>query len=126
MFTTTVGVLLDAQNILRKLSQTPMQAALSFKIARILTEIENHMVTYKKIENEVITRYAEKDSDGKVKTREDGGIIIPAEDIASFQEEISKLRACEVTFNCDKIPTEAFNTINATPIEAIALMKFVE
>lgn len=125
MIKVTVNELLEAQPVLNKITYTEMRAALSFRIMRAIKALDEIVKDVRDSYNQLIEKYAERDSDGNIVTVEKG-IKIQEEFLTAFNNEYDALMATEIEVGMEPMPVEVLDHVEVTPYQAIMLDKFFE
>lgn len=79
--------LYDMEPILTKISKTTMPGYVALKYARFLRTIKEEIELSQSVRQELIVRYAEKDSEGKIVFTEDNGIKINSDQIEEANKD---------------------------------------
>lgn len=125
MIKLTLNDIMRAVQPLRQLSEKSFRGATSFKIARLIRELDNELQLFDKNRMEVIKKYAETDEDGRMKEK-DGNVQILEGEIDNCNKELQELFEAEVEINAEKIPIEVFESIELSPAQALELEAIID
>lgn len=111
---------------INNLLEVDINAAMAFKLARIIKEISSIFEDKKSTEDKLIEKWAELDESGNIKIAKDengsdisGSVVI--KDIKKFNEEMSNLGSVINELNAEKIRFEDLNLETAKIKELIML-----
>jgi hypothetical protein len=121
MITMTINELMTVIPALRELTTKPFKGATSFKIARLIRELDKENVLFEEARAKLIETYGLRDENQQLMINEDGSIKIQEDKIEACNLEIISLLSASIEINAEKIPIEAFNDIELSPIQAAAV-----
>lgn len=121
MIKITVEELLNIAPILRDLSNKPFKGSITFKIARLMRELDREISLFEEARKSVIEKYGVKGEDGSLIFFENNSIQIQEDKLQECNEEMKNLLITEIEINAEKISIEAFDDIEITPSQAIVL-----
>lgn len=104
--------------ILRQVMNKNFKGSVSFKIGRLVRELDKELKLFEKERERLIEKYAEKDGNGNLIFT---GKNVKILDISSFNKEIQELLDNRLEINAEKIDIEVFNDIKISPEQAMIL-----
>lgn len=117
--------ILELAGPLREISKKNFTGATSFKIARLIRELDNEITLFEESRRKVAMKYCEKDSNGQV-VAVDGNFRIKDEYLSDCDRELRQLYNTVVEINADLLPIEAFEDVELTPEQASLLLYIVD
>ena len=108
--------LVNAVESLNKLSDLLLPAKESFKLAKLIGEIEPNILNYNEQRNKLLMKYGD--------TTDRESYSIRQEEKAQFIQEIQELGAIEIDLNFEKIKIQRELTVKASNI--VNILEFVE
>jgi hypothetical protein len=126
MIKITMNDLLNVIPVLRELSNKPFKGATTFKIARLMRELDKETTLFEEARQSLAEKYGVRKEDGSLDTLEDGTIKLQEDKIQECNEEMMNLLTTEIEINADKITVEAFDDIEISPSQAIAIDALIE
>lgn len=111
--------------VLRELSEKPFKGAMTFKITRLIRELDKEISIFEEARNKIANEYAERDEEGNF-VIVDNNIKIQEDKIQQCNEELMSLMNTEIEINADKIPVSAFDDIEISPSQAIIIDELIE
>lgn len=121
MITMTVNDLMNVVPVLREMAEKPFKGAITFKLARLMREIDKEMTLFEESRQKLAEKYALRDDNGQIVLTEDGNIRLQEDKVQECNEEMISLLTTEVEINADKISASAFDEIEIAPNQAIAI-----
>lgn len=103
-----------------------LEGKTSFKIARILKELNNEYSTFQKSRQNLILKYGEKNENGSIKIDDEGNFKILRDNVEQFTKELEDLLATEIELNADYIDLNEIENANFTIGQMIALNNFIK
>ena len=104
--------------ILRQLMSKNFKGSVSFKIGRLVRELDKELKLFEKEREKLIEKYAEKDEKGNlIFTRKNVKIL----NTIQFNKEMEELLSNELNINAEKIDIEVFNDVEISPEQAMIL-----
>lgn len=125
MIKLTINDLLNVIPILRELANKPFKGAITFKIARLIRELNKEATLFEESRRVLIEKYGVRKEDGSFEVLEDGTIKLQEDQIQECSEEMNTLLNTEIEINADKIPAETFDNIEISPSQIIILESLV-
>lgn len=123
----TIQEALNFTTIYSELSSLKMPFKLAFKFYKINNEAESAVLFYKEKVEELVSEYAERDDEGKVKTTETGISLKPetAEECQKKLEELQSVKWESENFLFTKEEIEMLDDFELTPIQWSGLFPFL-
>ena len=125
MIKITINELINAVPILRELTTKNFKGVASFKIARLIREMDKESETFEKTRIALIEKYGARDNNGNLITEDKGAIHIIPEMINECNAEIAALLNTEIEIAGEPLPVEYFEDIEMNAEQAMAIDKFV-
>lgn len=126
MITMTLNDIFNAAPALREISNKEFPGFVTFKIARIIRELDKEIQLFEAEREKIAYKYGEKDDNGMLVVLEGGNIKIPDENITECNNELQALFNTEIEINVSKLPLSIFETIEMTPTQAMNLETIVD
>ena len=126
MITMTLNDIFNAVPTLREISNKEFPGFVTFKIARIIRELDKEIQLFEAEREKIAYKFGEKDDNGQLIVLDNGNIKIQDESIAECNQELQALFNTEVEINASKLPVNIFETIEMTPTQAMNLEPIVE
>ena len=126
MIKITMNELLNVIPILRELSTKSFKGAATFKIARLMRELDKETTLFEESRQKLAEKYGARREDGSLIINEDGTIKLQEDKVQDCNDEIMALLLTEVEINAEKIPEEAFFDIEITPSQAMAIDTLID
>ena len=126
MITMTVNDLLNVIPVLRELSNKPFKGATTFKIARLMRELDKEISLFEESRQKLAEKYGAREEDGELITTEEGAIKLQEDKIDECNEEMVNLLTTEIEINADKIPAASFDEIEIAPAQAIVIDMLID
>jgi hypothetical protein len=104
--------------ILRQLMSKNFKGSVSFKIGRLVRELDKELKLFEKERERLIKKYAEKDDNGNLIFT---GKNVKILDTIQFNKEIEELLNNELNINAEKIDIEIFDDVEISPEQAMIL-----
>ena len=104
--------------ILRQVMNKNFKGSVSFKIGRLVRELDKELKLFEKEREKLIEKYAEKDEKGNLIFT---GKNVKILDTIQFNKEIEELLSNELNINAEKIDIEVFDDIEISPEQAMIL-----
>jgi hypothetical protein len=118
--------LLNVIPVLRELSTKSFKGATTFKIARLVRELDKETALFEESRQKLAEKYGARKEDGSLDIMEDGTVKLQEDKIQECNEEILNLLTTEIEINADKIAVEAFEDIEISPSQVIAMDALIE
>lgn len=126
MITLALNDILNAIPALREISTKNFPGSVTFKIARLLRELDKEILLFEAEREKIAQKYGEKDENGFLVVLENNIVKVPDEKIQECNEELQALFKTQIEINANKIPVEVFDTIEMTPTQAINLEPIID
>lgn len=122
----TIGALLKARNTLWQISQEArLSPRTAYKIVKFCKKTEDEEEFYRTKLQEIIDKYAEKDSNGGNVEADNGGVHLRKECIGLAQTAIKELDELEVDRPHLIIALSELDGVRITPAEMLAIEEFI-
>lgn len=118
--------IISSPEILGGISKKSLKARVAYKLARIIREIDNEFSLFQKSREQLISKYAEKDNEGKIIFNDEGNCVIEKDKIDLFNKEINELLETNVELNADYISLNDIENENFTIEQMNILSLFIE
>lgn len=126
MIKMTITEILNVVPVLQEMSNKSFPGATSFKIARLIRELDKEIQLFDKQRNEIAQEFGEKDASGQLVLTEEGSVKIIESKIKECNEKLVSIFNTEIEINADKISYSIFEEINIAPAEALALEPIID
>ena len=126
MIKTTINEILNVTPVLRELAVKPFKGVTTFKIARLIRELDKETTLFEESRAKLAEKYGVRNENGELDVSEEGTIKLQEDRINECNEELTNLLLTEVEINADALPATAFDEIEISPVQAIALESFIE
>lgn len=120
-----LGEILNAQNVLNKISNANFPIVYAYKISKLLSLLEIEIKSYYQAQNILLEKYGQHDANNQLIV-EKGNVAIIPEKIPDFNEELKELMNVDIQIASDPIPLSQINGMNMTPRELLSISKFIE
>ena len=126
MIKITINELLNVVPVLQELSNKTFKGSTTFKIARLVRELDKEMVLFEQARQKIAETYGKRKDDGSLEILEDGTIKLQEDKIQECNNELVSLLNNEIEINAAKIPVSAFDDIELTPAQAVVIDSLIE
>ena len=126
MITMTLNDIFNAVPALREISTKEFPGSVTFKIARLIRELDKEIQLFDEERSKIANKYGEKDVNGNLVIQEGGNIKILDNKIQDCNEELQALFNTQVEINANKLPVDIFDSIEMTPTQAMNLETIVD
>ena len=126
MIKTTIGEILNVTPILRELLAKPFKGPITFKIARLIRELDKENSLFEESRASLINKYGLRNDEGELIFSAEGAVKLQEDKISDCNEELTNLLSTSVDINAETIPIDAFENIEISPAQAIVLETFIE
>lgn len=126
MITVTLKDILEGQETLQKLSNSPLPGRTAFQIGRMLKKLETVLGTYNETRTKLIDKYANHKEDGTPEFNDKGEYQFSEDNIKIYVKEINDLVSEEIELDVMPIRLEDIENITFTPSEMAMLEPFME
>lgn len=107
----------NVRTIFFKIMNTPQEAKLAYRIAKIMRKLDAELKTLDEQRNNLIKKYGEQ------KNRQ---MIVPEPKMPEFLAEFEKVLSDETEFDIQKIPVNLIDNIQITPADLLAIENYIE
>ena len=125
MIKLSVEDIFNSVPILKELAEKPFKGTMTFKIVRLIRELDKEITSFEEARNKIADTYAERDEDGNY-VIVNNSIKIQEDKIQQCNEELIGLMNTIVEINAEKIPAFALNDIDISPSQAMAIEELIE
>ena len=126
MITLTLNDIFNAVPALREISSKEFPGSTTFKIARLIRELDKEIQLFEEERMKIANKYGEKDENGNLIPLENGTIKISDDKVQECNEEFQALFNTQIEINANKLPIEIFDSIEMTPTQAMNLEAIVD
>ena len=126
MIKMTIMEILNVAPVLQEIAKKSFPGATSFKIARLMRELDKEIQLFDKQRIEIAQEFGEKDASGQLVITEEGNVKIIESKIEDCNEILKSISNTEIDINADKIPYSIFEGVNIAPTEALALEPIID
>lgn len=126
MITLTLNDIFNAVPALREISSKEFPGSTTFKIARLIRELDKEIQLFEEERSKIANKYGEKDENGMLIAKDNGMIKISDDKIQECNEELQALFSTQVEINANKLSVDIFDTIEMTPTQAMNLEPIVD
>ena len=120
MYKVTAKDIMDSVEVLKKLMEKDLKAKTSYKISRLVREVEKELNEINKTYQGIVIKYGEPSEENSDQ------YVVKENNIEEYNKEINEFLMSEVELNVNKIPIEELENENFTPTEIIKLEPFME
>ena len=125
MITMKITDILNVAPILQEMASKKFPGATSFKIARLMRELDKEIQLFDKQRIEIAQEYGEKDASGQLVLTEEGNVKIIESKIEECNDKLESIINTEIEINADKLSYSAIESADFTPAQALALEPIV-
>lgn len=126
MITITVNDLLNTIPVLRELVNKPFKGPVAFKLARLIREFDKENSLFEEARAQLAQKYCARDENNEPIILENGAIKLQEDKIDECNEEISNLLSVQLEIIAEKIPAFAFDDIEMTPSQILAIETIID
>lgn len=126
MITMTLNDIFNAVPVLREISSKEFPGSVTFKIARLIRELDKEIQLFDEERGKIANKYGEKDENEMLIVQDNGMIKIPDDKIQECNEELQALFNTQVEINANKLSADIFDNIEMTPTQAMNLEVIVD
>ena len=126
MIKITMNEILSVVPVLQELSNKQFKGATTFKIARLIRELDKEMALFNEARQKLGDKYGQRDENGELIISEEGIIKLQEDKIQDCNEELVTLLETEIEINADKIKVDAFDDIDISPAQVMILESLVD
>ena len=117
--------ILNVVPTLQEMANKSFPGATSFKIARLMRELDKEIQLFDKQRTEIAQEYGEKDASGQLVLTEEGNVKIIESMIEECNEKLASIFNTEIEINADKLSCSAIEWADFTPSQALSLEPIV-
>lgn len=121
MITMKITDILNVAPTLQEMINKKFPGATSFKIARLMRELDKEIQLFDKQRTEIAQEYGEKDASGQLVLTEEGNVKIIESKIEECNDKLESIINTEIEINADKLSYSAIESADFTPAQALAL-----
>lgn len=121
MIKMTIMEILNMVPVLQEMSNKSFPGSTSFKIARLMRELDKEIQLFDKQRTEIAQEFGEKDASGQLVSTEEGNIKIIESKIEECNEKLSSIINTEIEINADKLSYSSIENADFTPSQALTL-----
>ena len=118
--------ILNVVPVLQEMSDKSFPGATSFKIARLMRELDKEIQLFDKQRSEIAQEFGEKDASGQLVFTEEGNVKIIESKIEECNAKLESIFNTEIEINADKLSYSASESADFTPSQALALEPIVD
>lgn len=126
MITMTLNDAFNAAPVLREISTKEFPGSTTFKIARLIRELDKELQLFDEERAKIAKKYGEKDENGFLILQENNSIKVSPEKIQECNLELAALFNNEIEINAEKLSVKIFDDIEMTPTQAINLEAIID
>ena len=126
MITMKITDILNVAPILQEMASKKFPGATSFKIARLMRELDKEIQLFDKQRTEIAQEYGEKDASGQLVLTKEGNIKIIESKIEECNNKLESIINTEIEINASKIPYSTIESADFTPSQALALEPIID
>ena len=125
MITMKITDILNVVPTLQEMANKSFPGATSFKIARLMRELDKEIHLFDTQRTEIAPEYGEKDASGQLVLTEEGNVKIIESMIEECNEKLASIFNTEIEINADKLSYSAIECADFTPSQALSLEPIV-
>ena len=114
--------ILNVVPTLQEMANKRFPGATSFKIARLMRELDKEIQLFDKQRAEIAQEFGEKDASGQLVFTEEGNVKI----IEECNAKLESIFSTEIEINADKLSYSSIESADFTPSQALALEPIVD
>ena len=122
----TIMEILNMVPVLQEMSNKSFPGSTSFKIARLMRELDKEIQLFDKQRTEIAQEFGEKDASGQLVFTEQGNVKIVESRIEECNAKLESIFNTEIEINADKISYSSIESANFTPSQALTLEPIVD
>ena len=118
--------ILNVVPTLQEMANKSFPGATSFKIARLMRELDKEIQLFDKQRAEIAQEFGEKDASGQLVFTEEGNVKIIESKIEECNAKLESIFSTEIEINADKLSYSSIESADFTPSQALALEPIVD
>ena len=118
--------ILNVVPTLQEIANKRFPGATSFKIARLMRELDREIQLFDKQRAEIAQEFGEKDASGQLVFTEEGNVKIIESKIEECNAKLESIFNTEIEINADKLSYSSIESADFTPSQALALEPIVD
>ena len=122
----TITEIFNVVPILQEMANKSFPGATSFKIARLMRELDKEIQLFDKQRSEIAQEFGEKDASGQLVLTEEGNIKIIESKIKECNEKLASIFNTEIDINADKLSYFLIEDAEFTPSQALSLEPIID
>lgn len=126
MITMKITDILNVVPTLQEMANKRFPGATSFKIARLMRELDKEIQLFDKQRAEIAQEFGEKDVSGQLVFTEEGNVKIIESKIEECNAKLESIFNTEIEINADKLSYSSIESADFTPSQALALEPIVD
>ena len=126
MITMKITDILNVVPTLQEMANKRFPGATSFKIARLMRELDKEIQLFDKQRAEIAQEFGEKDASGQLVFPEEGNVKIIESKIEECNAKLESIFSTEIEINADKLSYSSIESADFTPSQALALEPIVD
>ncbi len=126
MITMKITDILNVVPTLQEMANKRFPGATSFKIARLMRELDKEIQLFDKQRAEIAQEFGEKDASGQLVFTEEGNVKIIESKIEECNAKLESIFNTEIEINADKLSYSSIESADFTPSQALALEPIVD
>ena len=126
MIKMTIMEILNVVPVLQEIAKKSFPGATSFKIARLMRELDKEIQLFDKQRIEIAQEFGEKDASGQLVITEEGNVKIIESKIEDCNEILKSISNTEIDINADKLSYSLIESAEFTPSQALSLEPIID
>lgn len=125
MITVKLSDILHSVRVFKDISDKNFKGAASFKIAKMIRELDKELNTFDESKNKLLETVMERDEKGEP-IIVDGNAKIRDDKVDEYNEKINEMLNVECEINAELLDESYFEDVEITPSQGFAIMSFVK
>ena len=126
MITITMNELLSTIPVLRELANQPFKGSLTFKLARLMRELDKEAQLFEESRRQLAEKYGLRDENGKLMIDDEGTVTLDKNKAIECNEEMRALLEDKIEINANKIPINLLDEVELSPSQAFLIEPLIE
>ena len=126
MITMKITDILNVVPTLQEMANKSFPGATSFKIARLMRELDKEIQLFDKQRTEIAQEFGEKDASGQLVFTEEGNVKIIESRIEECNAKLESIFNTEIEINADKLSYSLIESSDFTPSQALTLEPIID
>ena len=126
MITMKITDILNVVPTLQEMANKSFPGATSFKIARLIRELDKEIQLFDKQRTEIAQEFGEKDASGQLVFTEEGNVKIIESKIEECNAKLESIFNTKIEINADKLSYSSIESADFTPSQALTLEPIVD